>query len=280
MSTIQKQGDDIANIVAPSALTSGTPIRIGSLFGVPEASVDSGAMGALAVTGVHALPKSAVASVNFAVGDKVYWSGSLATATATDYLIGICVVDAGNTAATVQTRILGAVFDTVDADGIAAALGSGLGRAVKLTSTTMGTILDKFDATAAPTTAADTAAGYAVGSLWVDVTNDRGYICVDATNGAAIWLCTTPQVLTGTATIAASASSVVVTVGAAYNAKPVTVTVKSLSGGTGAFHATLPITFKAVVASGDLTITSLDAISAVATVVASNVILSYAIHGQ
>lgn len=42
-------------------------------------------------------------------------------------------------------------------------------------------------ATSAPLVTSDTAAGYDVGSLWVDVTNDESYICVDATNGAAVW---------------------------------------------------------------------------------------------
>lgn len=47
--------------------------------------------------------------------------------------------------------------------------------------------LDKLDATADPTVNDDTADGYAPGSLWIDVTNDRAWYCVDATAGAAIW---------------------------------------------------------------------------------------------
>jgi hypothetical protein len=30
-------------------------------------------------------------------------------------------------------------------------------------------------------------AGYGVGSLWLDTTNDKAYICLDATNGSAVW---------------------------------------------------------------------------------------------
>lgn len=46
---------------------------------------------------------------------------------------------------------------------------------------------NKYDATTAPTSVADAAHGYSVGSRWVDVTNDRAYVCVDATTNAAIW---------------------------------------------------------------------------------------------
>lgn len=48
-------------------------------------------------------------------------------------------------------------------------------------------ILDKFDATAAPSVNDDNTSGYNVGSRWVDVTNDNAYICYDPAAGAAIW---------------------------------------------------------------------------------------------
>ncbi len=44
-----------------------------------------------------------------------------------------------------------------------------------------------FSATVAPTVNEDANDGYSVGSLWLDVTNDRAYICKDATVAAAIW---------------------------------------------------------------------------------------------
>jgi hypothetical protein len=50
-----------------------------------------------------------------------------------------------------------------------------------------GNLLNKYDATAAPTADDDEVDGYSVGSIWVDVTNDAAYICVDATEGAAVW---------------------------------------------------------------------------------------------
>ena len=51
----------------------------------------------------------------------------------------------------------------------------------------------KTDATAAPAVTNDTTEGYAVNSLWIDVTNDKAYICVDATDGAAVWVEITSQ---------------------------------------------------------------------------------------
>jgi len=51
----------------------------------------------------------------------------------------------------------------------------------------------KTDATAAPAVTNDITEGYAVNSIWIDVTNDKAYICVDATDGAAVWIEITSQ---------------------------------------------------------------------------------------
>lgn len=49
--------------------------------------------------------------------------------------------------------------------------------------------ISKFNktATVAPTTGDDSNDGYDVNSIWVDVTHDQAYICLDATVGAAVW---------------------------------------------------------------------------------------------
>ena len=50
----------------------------------------------------------------------------------------------------------------------------------------------KLDATEAPAAATDDVTlGYAVGSRWVDITNDKEYVCLDNTDGAAVWTETT-----------------------------------------------------------------------------------------
>lgn len=52
--------------------------------------------------------------------------------------------------------------------------------------------LSVYGATSAPTINDDITQGYAVGSRWLDVTNDDEYVCLDATAGAAVWKKTTP----------------------------------------------------------------------------------------
>ena len=48
--------------------------------------------------------------------------------------------------------------------------------------------INKPDATTAPTATDDISEGYAVASIWVDTTADLWYICVDNTDGAAVWV--------------------------------------------------------------------------------------------
>jgi len=50
-----------------------------------------------------------------------------------------------------------------------------------------GVPLNKYDGAVAPTATDDTKAGYAIGSIWIDAVAKIGYLCVDATAGAAVW---------------------------------------------------------------------------------------------
>ena len=49
----------------------------------------------------------------------------------------------------------------------------------------------KLDAIAAPGVGNDNTEGYAVGSRWIDITNDKEYVALDVSTGAAIWTETT-----------------------------------------------------------------------------------------
>jgi hypothetical protein len=73
---------------------------------------------------------------------------------------------------------------------------SGEGPKISLTTSVTGVLpvanggtagINKTNATTAPTVNDDSDDGYVVGSLWVDVTNDIFYICLDSTVGAAVW---------------------------------------------------------------------------------------------
>jgi microcystin-dependent protein len=72
----------------------------------------------------------------------------------------------------------------------------GEGPKISLTSSITGVLpvanggtggINKINATTAPTATDDSNDGYIEGSIWVDVTNNRVYICVDSTVAAAIW---------------------------------------------------------------------------------------------
>lgn len=44
-----------------------------------------------------------------------------------------------------------------------------------------------LSASAPPGAANDQSQGYSVGSLWADTSADEGYLCLDASSGAAVW---------------------------------------------------------------------------------------------
>ena len=46
---------------------------------------------------------------------------------------------------------------------------------------------NKVDATVAPAVGDDSADSYVVGSLWIDTTHDKAYVCLDNSAGAAVW---------------------------------------------------------------------------------------------
>lgn len=87
-------------------------------------------------------------------------------------------------------------------------------------------------------------------------------------------------IVSGVTTVAINTAAKTVTVDAALNTKPVVVTVKAISGGTGQFHATVPVVFQAAIASGTLTITPINAITGAAVTLASNVVVNYVIDGR
>ena len=73
---------------------------------------------------------------------------------------------------------------------------SGEGPLIDLTTSITGLLpaanggfaaIHKVDATTAPTVNEDSGDGYGPGSIWVDITNDIAYVCLDATVATAVW---------------------------------------------------------------------------------------------
>lgn len=92
---------------------------------------------------------------------------------------------------------------------------------------------DKTDATTAPTVNDDSGDGYVVGSVWIDVTNDLTWVCVDNTLGAAVWKLDAGRTITGTT------EEITVTNGNGVSGNPtislpsaLTLTGKTITGGT------------------------------------------------
>jgi len=63
-----------------------------------------------------------------------------------------------------------------------------LGRSISHNGTNWRAALkSEYAKTAAPTVDDDADDGYEIGSTWIDITNDKAYVCLDATLDAAVW---------------------------------------------------------------------------------------------
>ena len=72
--------------------------------------------------------------------------------------------------------------------------GASTGQVLELVGLTTFSLVNgkiNYAGTAAPTAGDDNADGYRVGSMWIDITNDESYRCVDDSTGAAVWIGTT-----------------------------------------------------------------------------------------
>ena len=102
------QPGDTLTIPAPAAVLSGGVVIAGDIKGIAQSDAASGAAVDVATRGVWELPK--VAANAFALGAKVYWNAGdgLATTTASgSTLLGVAVVEAAPSTATVAVRLSG-----------------------------------------------------------------------------------------------------------------------------------------------------------------------------
>lgn len=100
------QKGDTITITAPAAITSGSGVLIGSLFGVAATDADTGADVAISTVGVFDLPKEAT-TATFTVGDPVEWAAMNKRVAALDEgeRVGVVVAIAGATAPSVAVRL-------------------------------------------------------------------------------------------------------------------------------------------------------------------------------
>jgi len=99
--------------------------------------------------------------------------------------VGYFVINTG-AVSTVLLAIQGAI---TDGNLIKFSGTNGIGVDTGLSATNV--VKCKFDATSAPTVNNDVDEGYTIGSRSWDVTNDKSYVCLDNTDGAAVWTETT-----------------------------------------------------------------------------------------
>lgn len=69
---------------------------------------------------------------------------------------------------------------------------------VQISGGSTSAIKNNWSASSAPTTGDDSGDGYVVGSRWIDTTNDKEYVCLDNSAGAAVWTETTGGGVDGT----------------------------------------------------------------------------------
>jgi predicted RecA/RadA family phage recombinase len=104
------QNGDIITVAAPAAVDSGDFVKVGSLFGVALTDAASGASVAIAITGVHELPKAAPLVIS--AGDPVYWDvadGNFNKTGASNWFVGVAAADAASAATTVKVRLNGSM---------------------------------------------------------------------------------------------------------------------------------------------------------------------------
>ena len=99
-------------------------------------------------------------------------------------------IGGGSFAPTNATYITQTANATLTAEQTLSSLSTG---DVQVTTTTgvLTSLKANRAAAVAPAVTDDVNSGYAIGSRWIDTTNDKEYVCTDATAGAALWKETT-----------------------------------------------------------------------------------------
>ena len=105
MQNFVKAGSAIT-IPAPAAVSSGSGVLVGSLFGVAAGAASIGESVVIHTTGVYELPKESTDDIT--VGEAVFWDDANSRVTddgTGNTLIGHAIAAAGNPSATVKVRL-------------------------------------------------------------------------------------------------------------------------------------------------------------------------------
>ena len=106
LQTFVQPGNTIDAIAPSGGVTTGVPVMLGALFGVPEVTAIEGETYALTVVGVHRLPKATGSALE--PGALAYWTTSPGDVSGSgEYLIGAVVEHAGSDATSVLVRLNG-----------------------------------------------------------------------------------------------------------------------------------------------------------------------------
>lgn len=107
MATFLHDGAEI-DYTPGSAVAAGDVIELGAaLVGVAKKAIAANAKGSLSLEGVFEFPKTAGGSTAIAMGDPVYWSGTVVTETSTSNpFLGHCVEAAADGATTCKVRLM------------------------------------------------------------------------------------------------------------------------------------------------------------------------------
>ncbi len=104
------QPGEVITVTAPAAVTSGSPLLVGTLFGVAQTDAESGAYVEIVRRGVYVLPK--VLAQAWTAGAKIYWDDTAKNCTSTasgNTLIGAAVAAAANPSESGQVLLDGVI---------------------------------------------------------------------------------------------------------------------------------------------------------------------------
>ena len=159
----------------------------GLVIETTELAID---LSATSITGTLAATDGGTGQSSYTTGDLLYASGSTAISKLADIATGNALISGGVGTA----PSYGKIGLTTHVSGTLPVANGGTG-ATTLTGTLIGNgtsaitaLKSEFAKTVDPVATDDGPdGGYSVGSTWLNTTNNRGYICLDTTNDAAIW---------------------------------------------------------------------------------------------